>query len=357
MVKEKIESWFRYHRQNLRRGIYKKRAAYILLLNVTIILFVGALLVFIFERTKNPNINSYWDSIYMIIITVATVGYGDITPVTAAGRTTVVLVIILGVSTLSAFITLLATRRAEKVRRRYSGLQDKLKSTGHVVVCGWNISAQYVLSRLKEELRGKHRDVILLCNLEEDPVDDDFTFFFRGDPTSVEALEMINISEAKSAILMADDSGGGSDSDIDARTVLSALNIKQMNPDIEMTAEALRPGTIHHLKLAGVREILDLTSFMGNLMARSALRYGLISTVSDLVTRDAGMKSYYIIADKETVGKTRAKVEEDLQQRYGAQLVAITWRDGMRPNEAKYHIQEGDRILVVSSEKPPGAIG
>jgi len=356
MFEDRFRSWLRFRRAALRKRFYKKRTGYILLFNVSAIILLGALLVFLFERGSNPDMKSYWDAIYMIIITIATVGYGDITPITAGGRIIVLLVLVLGVGTLSAFITLLATRRAENVRRRYSGLQDKLKITGHIVVCGWNMSTRYVLTRLKDELQGKHVEVILICDLEYDPIDDDFTFFVRGDPTSMDVLDKVNVAGARAAILLADESKERSDTDTDARTVLCALNIRQLNPDIEMTAEALRPENIHHLQLAGVREILDVTSLMGNLMARSALHYGLISTVSDLVTREAGMKSYYILADKETIGKTRGEVQKDLQQRYGAQIVAITWRDGMRPSDAKYRIQEGDRILVVSSEKPSGAI-
>ncbi len=357
MSEGNLISWVRYKRENLRQGFYRKRAGYILLLNVSIIILLGALVVFLLERGKNPNIHNYFDAFYMIIITIATVGYGDITPITTGGRIAVILVLVFGVGTLSAFITLLATRRADKARRRYSGLQEKLKSKGHVVVCGWNLLGEYVLDRLREELQHQRVQVVLLCDLEGSPIDDDFTFFFRGDPTSVEALGRVNIPEAKSAILLADESRGVSEGDIDARTVLSALNIKQLNPDIEITAEALRPENIHHLKLAGVREILDVTSFLGNLMARSALHYGLISTVSDLVTREAGVSSYYIPADKEMVGKTRSEVNKELQERYGAQMVAITWRDGVRPNDSKYRIQEGDRILIFAAEKPPGAIG
>ncbi len=349
---DKIAEWLRHRREALRRGFYKKRAGYILLINVSILVLGGALIIFLLERGRNPNINNYFDAIYMIVITIATVGYGDITPVTGGGRVTVLLVLVLGIGTLSAFVTLLATRRAEGVRRRYSGLQEKLKSKGHVVVCGWNISGKYVLSRLKEELEQKPVEVVLLCDLEEDPVDDDFTFFYRGDPTSVEALEMVNIAEAKSAILLSDDSKGGSEGDIDARTVLTAMNIRQMNPEVQITAEALRPENIHHMKLAGVREILDVTSFMGNLMARSALHYGLISTVSDLVSREAGMRTYAIRAGKELKGKTRREVEEEMQERYGAQIVAIAGGEELRPSDADYRIQEGDRILVVASEKP-----
>jgi voltage-gated potassium channel len=351
----KIAEWLQYRKEALRRGFYKKRAGYVLLINVSILVLGGALLVFFLERGRNPNIHSYFDAFYMIIITIATVGYGDITPVTAGGRVTVILVLVVGIGTLSAFVTLMATRRAEGVRRRYSGLQEKLKSRGHLVVCGWNISGQYVLSRLKEELQRKPMEVVLLCDLQEDPIDDDFTYFFRGDPTSVEALELVNIAEAKSAILLADDSKGGSEGDIDARTVLTAMNIKQMNADIQITAEALRPENIHHMKLAGVREILDVTSILGNLMARSALHYGLISTVSDLVTREAGTRTYYIPANKEATGKTRAEVESDLQAEYGAQLVAITWQNGLRPSDADYRIQEGDRLIVLAQKKPSGA--
>jgi voltage-gated potassium channel len=356
MAMGKIESWLRYKRQDLRRGLYKKRAGLILLLNVGIIISVGALLILHFERGNNPNITSYWDCLYMIVITIATVGYGDITPVTGGGRLTVILVIVLGVSALSAFITLVATRRAEKARRRYSGLQKKLKSKGHVVVCGWNVSGPYVIRRLKDELQSKHGEVILLCDLEQDPIDDDFTFFFRGDPTSVQALEMVNVAEAKSAILLADDSRGGGEGDIDARTVLSALNIRQMNPGIEMTAEALKPENLHHLKLAGVREILDVTSLVGALMARSAMHYGLISTVSELVSREAGLNSYYISADPDLVGKTRAEVEDVMHMKYEAQVVAIAWAEGLRTNDKDYRIQEGDRLLVIAGEKPPGAV-
>jgi voltage-gated potassium channel len=352
MAKGKIESWFQFRKEALRRGFYKKRAGYILLLNVSAIILIGAMVVFLLERGRNPNIHNYFDAFYMIIITIATVGYGDITPVTAGGRITVILVLVLGIGTLSAFITLLATRRAEKVRRRYSGLQEKLKSKGHVVVCGWNKSGDYVLGRLKNELEGRHTEVVLLCDLEEDPVDDDFTIFFRGDPTSVEALEGVNVAGAKSVILLADESKGGSMGDIDARTVLSALNIKQMNPGIEITAEALRPENIHHMKLVGIREILDATSFLGNLIARSAMHYGLISTVEELVMREAGLNTYMVPADERMTGRTRTAVEAELQEKYAAQLVAIMWKDGLRPNQGDYVIQEGDRLLVLSAEKP-----
>lgn len=352
MAEGRIAKWARYRKDAIRMGFYKKRAGYILLLNVAMIILVGALVVFLFERGRNPNMHNYFDSIYMIIITVATVGYGDIVPITTGGRITVILILVLGIGTLSAFITLLATRRAEKARRRYSGLLDKFKGKNHMVVCGWNTLGEYVMVRLKDELQSERVEVILLCELEQSPIDDDFTFFFRGDPTSMEALERVNVAEAKSAILLADESKGGSGGDIDARTVLTALNIKNLNPDIEITAEALRPENIHNMQLAGIREILDVTKFTGNLIARSALHFGLISTVSDMVTRDPGSNVYTIRASAEMAGKTRHDLASELDERFGYCLLAVISKESSEPGGREYRVMEGDNVLVLSEKKP-----
>jgi len=353
MKRTRISAWISYRKEALRYGFYSKRAGYLLLINIVLVISIGALAVFLLERGRNPNINGYWDALWLIFVTIATVGYGDIVPVTNGGRAAVILTIVLGVATLSAFITLLAGRRAEKIKRRYKGLHERIKSEGHIVVCGWNPRGVYVLNRLKEELEKELVGVVLLCDLEEDPVNDGYTYFFRGNPTSVDHLKRVNADKAKAVILLADESKGGSGGDIDARTVLTALTLKEMNPDIKMTAEALEPENIHHLELAGVGEILDTNSFLGNLIARSALHYGLISTTSELISREAGMNAYIIPAGKEALGRTRREVERMLLEKYNSQLVAITSVKNLKPTDEDYVISEGDRLLILAEEKPP----
>jgi voltage-gated potassium channel len=352
MKRNKISAWISNRREALRYGFYSKRAGYLLLIYIVLIILIGALAVFLFERGKNPNIHGYWDALWMTFITIATIGYGDIVPVTNGGRVAIIVTITFGVATLSAFITLIATRRAQKVKRRYTGLHERMKTEDHVVVCGWNSRGVYVLSRLKEELQKEIVQVVLLCDIEEDPVDDGFTYFFRGDPTSIDELKRVNAGKARAVILLADESKGGSGGDVDARTVLTALTLKEMNPKIKMTAEAMEPENIHHLELAGVQEILDTNSLLGNLIARSALHYGLISTVSELATREAGMHTYIILAGKETVGKTRGEVETELREKYNAALVAITAERDLKPTDRGYVIAEGDRLMIIADEEP-----
>lgn len=333
----------------------RKRFGFWILFNVTAVVLISALIVFSLERRRNPGIHSYWDALYMVFITIATVGYGDITPVTAGGRLAIIITLILGIGALSGFITLMATKRAEKARRRYNGLEEKTRSSDHILVCGWNTRGKFVINRLQDELKKERIQIVLLCDLEDSPVDDDYILFLRGDPVSEADLRRANAGEARAAILLADESKGGSAGDADARTVLTALTIRAINPEIKMTAEVLEPENIHHLELAGVGEILNTNSFLGNLIARSALHYGLIKTISDMVTREAGTRIYTMPASGEMVGRTRAEVETMLDKEYDARLLAISTRAGFKPHDKDYRVEDGDYLTIVS-EEPPGAI-
>jgi voltage-gated potassium channel len=352
MKLSKISVWISNRREALRYGFYSKQAGYLLLFYIVVILLFGALLVFHFERGENPNIHSYWDALWMIFITVATIGYGDIVPVTNGGRVAVIFTITFGVATLSAFITLLASRRAEKVKRRYRGLHKAMKIEDHVVVCGWNSRGIFVLNRLREELKKELTKAVLLADIEEDPINDGYTYFLRGDPTSAEELRRANVGKARAVILLADESKGGSEGDIDARTVLTALTLKDINPDMKITAEALETENIHHLELAGVVEILDSNSLLGNLIARSALHYGLISTVAELASKEAGMHTFFIPTGKELTGKTRKEAEAILREKHGSQLVAITSGRDLKTTDKDYLIAEDDKLMILADEKP-----
>jgi voltage-gated potassium channel len=355
MKKRDLRSRLLYRGQNLRYGILTMRAGLLLLINTSVIISVGALVVFLLEREVNPNIRSYWDAIYMIVITLATVGYGDVTPVTGGGRVAVIIILLFGVVTLSAFITMLATRRAKKMRRRYAGLQEKTNVMGHIVICGWNPRGKYVIDRLKDELRGERSRIVLLCDLEENPTDDESIFFFRGDPVSEAALQRVNVAEARAVILLADESKGRCGADADARTVLAALTIRGISPDVKMTAEVLEPENVHHVRLAGAGEILDTNSFLGNLIARSALHYGLINTMSEMVTREADTHIYTIPAAEGMLGKTRQEVVDELLGQHNARLLAITNSQGLKLDAEDHRVEKGDLILVMAEKPPPGA--
>jgi voltage-gated potassium channel len=347
-----IKSAFLYRKDALSRWLLRRTTGRTLLLNLIMIFFLSSLLIFFLEKGRNPEIKNYGDALWLMIVTMTTVGYGDVVPITVAGRIVTIIAMVLGIGTLSVYITTRAAKKAQKERRRFRGLSSNLKFKNHVVVCGWNPRGSYVISRLHEELKGQRIAIILLCDLDESPIDDDAIYFFKGSPNSESTLRMVNITEAKAVILLADDSRGGCDTDIDARTVLAALTIRSLNSKVEMTAEVLNPENTHHLELAGVGEILDSDMVLGNLLARSALRYGLINIVSELVTRESGTNVHAIKADENTTGMSQDEIAAYLEEKFSARLLMITSEKGVRPVDPSYRLTKDDVLIVFSQEGP-----
>ncbi len=347
MKKNSRRAWFDYKMESLRYGLYSRRMPLVLLFNVLLVVLVGSFLLLVLERDHNPGINTYWDAIWCMFVSMATIGYGDVVPVTGGGKVIVVISMILGIGALSTYITTLASRRVAKTRRRYSGLQGKTNSKDHIVICGWNSRGAHVVERLLQELADDYRSIVLLADLEDNPVEDDHVFFFRGSPASESDLKRVNISAASSAILLADESKGGSSEDIDSRTVLAALTIRALNPTLKMTAEVQNPENVGHLNLAKVGEILDSDVLLGNLIARSTLSYGLIGIVTEMVTRKDDMRIFSQPVGGDLAGKSSEEAAEALREKHSGRLIGTMTAEGFISYDQPYSLKEGDQLLIM----------
>lgn len=85
---------------------FTKQAVLIyIMISLAILIFSGALGFYHFEKGVNPNVHSFFDSFYWAAITTATVGYGDIYPITVGGKIVSIFLIFSGVAAIGAFIT------------------------------------------------------------------------------------------------------------------------------------------------------------------------------------------------------------------------------------------------------------
>ncbi len=114
---------------------------------VGIVLLSGSIIFYIFEAAANPDINSFSDSLWFLVVTITTVGYGDITPVTNAGRVVGTLIIVIGigfVSFLTATITSIFIKDTEKEEMdKIDVLHDKIDNL------------EFEIKELKEILKEK----------------------------------------------------------------------------------------------------------------------------------------------------------------------------------------------------------
>ena len=98
--------------------IKKSSTSLILFLFLTTVI-LGGIGIFLTEESFNDNISNFWDSIWYTIVTVSTVGYGDISPRTGAGQALAALVMILGYSIIAVPTGIVTVEIASAAQRKY----------------------------------------------------------------------------------------------------------------------------------------------------------------------------------------------------------------------------------------------
>ncbi len=352
-----IRTRLRFKWESLRLRFEKRAVYFTLMIGLLVVIFLGSFVVLVFERRADSTVKTYGNALWMMLVTLATVGFGDVVPITVGGRITTVISMIMGIGLLSVFITTKASSVAVNMRKKRGGVR-KVKFNDHFVVCGWSSTGKYALSMLKSEVENDRTPILLLCDVEENPFDDDYVFFIRGNPTSEKDLRRVNVENARGVILLADESRGGSDSDIDARTVLAALTIKSIDPDAKITAEVLAHESMAHLKKAGVKEILDSNVIGGGLIARSAIRPGLIELISAIVGRDSGSRTHTVYVDEEMAGKELGEVMDGLKAVYGPSMEVVSIRTGdeFKPGDKIGEISPGDMLVIITDKGQGGDV-
>ncbi|MBK5093871.1 MAG: two pore domain potassium channel family protein, partial [Actinobacteria bacterium] len=102
-----------YRKESLRRLIYKRSFYLSMLGAIIIVLLLGSLFMFLFERKTNPTIKTYGDAVWLSVVTMTTVGYGDKYPITPGGKATGMVSMVLGIALVTTAITARAAARID----------------------------------------------------------------------------------------------------------------------------------------------------------------------------------------------------------------------------------------------------
>lgn len=157
--------------------------------------FVSTTLVFwVFEPNENPNVDSYLDVFWWWIVTSTTVGYGDIFPVTIAGRLVGIVAIIVGIYTYTNIITLTADFVKRRVNRHHIGT-EQVTAKNHIVICEYTAFADELLQVINNYPELANRDVVVVSDLVGVNPYPQY-YFVRGVPISPTALAQANIQKA-----------------------------------------------------------------------------------------------------------------------------------------------------------------
>jgi voltage-gated potassium channel len=206
-----------------------------------------------------------FDSFYQVVITLSTVGYQEVYPMTDKGRFFTSMLILLRVGNFAflvgSFTQVLVEGRLQSIWGKHRVIKSIEKLKGHIIVCGYGrIGSIVVREIVKEDLPVVvvERDIDQEEKLEESGI-----FHLMGDATSDDLLMKAGLMKAKALISALSE---------ESQNVYVALTARQLNPDLYIVARADEDSHISRLKMAGADRVLMPHTLGGMRMAQSVLR-------------------------------------------------------------------------------------
>jgi voltage-gated potassium channel len=259
------------------------------------ILFAAILLTtlafFLTETGKNQNVKNLFDSFWYTIVTLATVGYGDITPTTFAGRIIGTISILFGVVFVGAVTGKIASFLVDQQLKKGKGLL-KLKSLqNHFIICGWKNDFENIIDGIiASNPEFDAAEMVLINNAPSEYMEifiDKPKYklinYIHGDFIDEAILERAKIKTAKRALILADRSEDSNPMEIDSRTILAVMTINKLNRNIYTVAEILDENFEKYLHMSHCDEIILTRQYERSLLVNASSGTGVTHVVRDLL--------------------------------------------------------------------------
>lgn len=288
----------------------------------------------------------YFDALYMTVITISTVGFHEVKPLSNAGRILTMTIISGGIMvaayTIGTLVRVLIegefkkTFGRRKVEKQISALKD------HYIICGYG----RIGSLICQELREHHMDFVVIENQPAaiEHMEADKVLFLPNDATVDGTLLEAGIMKARGIVTAV-----GSDSD----NVFITLTARGLRPDIFVLARASDEKNEIKLKRAGATRVVSPYLIGGKRMAQVLIKPTVVDFIDIAVTEGSlglQMEECRIKPKSDMVGKNL--VESNLRRDYGVIVVLIKKHDGtMIFNPQSIEVLEENDLLVVLGKK------
>ncbi|WP_174731579.1 potassium channel family protein [Mesobacillus harenae] len=316
---------------------------------IVLTLLVLALSSLIIQKLEPDTFPRFLDALWWTMTTVVTVGYGDYSPVTDAGRIfTMILLYTIGIGAMGVIIGKIFESFSHFRRLREEG---KLKYTGngHYILIG---SSKEKLGNVIEEIvsSGKKANIVVIDHAGKSPIDDDRVHFISGDPAEEDILMMANILESNSVSIFTDEKIEYAEY-ADGKTLLIASRVeyisKKYDKSLYTIVEIMKEKNISLFEYAKVDEFILSNESVSRLMAQAAIHPGSSRLFKQLLSKAEGENLYEIV--KKPHWNTYKDAAMELFEQ-GAILIS----DGNQLDIARRHneqIPEGTKMFVICDKE------
>jgi voltage-gated potassium channel len=291
---------------------------------------------------------NYTEAFYMTVITVFTVGFGEVEPLSTAGRYFTIFVIFVGVFTLFFIIASLLRYTfkeafKETFGRRRMDLRIK-KLEGHHIVCGFGRVGEVVSETMLDS-------GVEFVVVEKDPLRiadalDQGLLYLEGDATENDTLEQAGIKRARGIVCALEN---------DADNLFTTLSARTLNKDIIIVTRCVSSDSFEKLLYAGANRVISPYEISGRRMATFLLKPGVYDYL-DLVGHGVSLEYRLeeLVVQRGSAMESKTIGELDIKAVTGALVLAIRKdeSEGFNTNPDKEtRLDAGDLLVALGTEK------
>lgn len=284
---------------------------------------------------------SWLEALYMTVITLTTVGFGEINPLSPAGRFFTILVIIGGVGLAAYALSFGAEVIATGELARMIRTRRKVKLKDHCIVCGFGRVGRYVAAELEREniqfvVIDKEDSAIEICQQKNYP-------FVQGNAAEEETLRQAGIASAKFLVASVN---------ADAENVFIILTVRELREDLFIIARCNFEESTPKLKKAGANQVISPYALTGHRIVHMISRPSITefldvvlhSENTELWLEEIDIQSGSILANQ-TLGDARIRNE------MGVTVLAIDLpqKKVITHPKADTVLLEGARLIVLGT--------
>jgi voltage-gated potassium channel len=290
---------------------------------------------------------SFIEALFMTVITLSTVGFGETRPLDGLGRIFTIVLIMLGASfvayNISFFTQLLLDGNLLQVYRRIKVLKKLEQLEDHYIICGYGQMGQIVANELI-----KHRIPALVLENDEAAIlrlQEKGIPYFSGDATEEESLITAGVRKAKGLVAVVSK---------DPDNVFIVLTARDLNKELLICARAAIPGTEKRLLKAGADHVVSPYASGAVRIAQQILR----PTVTDFLElaisgtgMELSMEELHVPEAADIIGKDL--IHSGIRKDYNLIIVAIKRNDGKmiyNPSPMEV-INSGDILITIGPQE------
>jgi voltage-gated potassium channel len=326
---------------------FLKRIRFIALI---LLIYLGLLLLLfaVESGSKNASIRTIFDAIWYSLVTLTTVGYGDVYPVTTVGKIIGMIFLLGSLGLLGALIGRVTDRMSEFRENRKMGYHGT-QFSDHIIIIGWDHFARSVTV----QLTGVGRQVAIVTDRKDDidviyqELGQRNVFVLFADLKSAALLEKINVMRARMLFINLKE---------DSDKLIAILNIKKAYPG-RVFLVALENADLKDTFLsAGVSHVIPKAEIAAKLTASYIFEPDVARFASTLLSSVKGeheydLQQFKVIDRNPYLNKTYGEVFSDLKRRHNIVVIGIRKGNGrndlLELPEDSTMVELGDYLIMI----------